>query len=63
MIYLPLSTFHFQPSSFLFPLSLLMLVHVFAWRHAVHLLEDGGEGGGIAEAAGVHHLRDVHVAC
>jgi len=52
----------FQAKTLLFFGFLRVFVHVFARRHAVHLLEDGGEGGGIAEAAGIHHFRDVHIA-
>ena len=37
-----------------------MLLHVVAGRHAIEALEDGGEGGGVREAAGIHHLGDVH---
>ena len=37
-----------------------MLAHIVAGRHAVVLTEDGGEGGAVGEAAGVHHLGDVH---
>ena len=38
-----------------------MLLHIVTRRHAVELLEDGGEGGRITESAGVHHLGDVLV--
>ena len=38
-----------------------MLLHVLAGRHAVDALEEGGEGGGVGEAAGIDNLGDVHI--
>ena len=39
----------------------MMLLHVLAGRHAVNALKEGGEGGGVGEAAGVDDLGDVHI--
>ncbi len=38
-----------------------LCIHIFAGGHAVELLEDGGEGGGVVETAGIHDFGDVHV--
>ena len=38
-----------------------VLFHVVSWREPVKSLEDGREGGCIVEAAGIHHLGDVHL--
>ena len=35
------------------------LVHVVTWRTTIQILEHGAEAGGIAETAGIHHLRHV----
>lgn len=40
---------------------LLVLRHILARRHAIHLLEHCGERGGVAESAGIHDGGDVAV--
>ena len=39
-----------------------MFLHILSGRHAVELLEDGGERGSIAETAGIDHLGHIHIA-
>ena len=39
----------------------MMLLHVFARRHAVDTLKEGGEGCRIRETTGIDNFCDIHI--